>query len=334
MGMNLRVPAGMKEKLSGLTRAAGRLMNTVKAHAPEICAAGGVIGVVATVAVAIAKTPKAVELVAEAKDNASKIRKVAESEEMKAEFRKKYGTEFDEKEKGRELAAVWIAVGGRLVKNYIPVAIMGTAAVVLFLASVGMLRRRNAALVGTLAAVEGTLNDYRERWKKKVGSEEEKKVWLGVEDIPEKEGGTAVDPETGETRQVYKKTEHTPAKSPYIFEFCRENNKYTWSDVAEANYAWLNAQQKAWNQFLVARSGGEKISHVFLNEILGELGFEETVAGQFVGWTYDPMKQNQIGDDFIDFGITDITDEKKIDPRFILNFNATTILDKGIVPET
>ena len=334
MSMNLRLPVGMKEKTSGLVRAAGRMMNTIKAHAPEICAAGGVIGLVATVAVAVAKTPKAVELVNEAKENASKIREVAESEEAKQDFLEKYGTEFDEKEKGRELAAVYIAVGARLVKNYIPAALLGTATVVLFLASVGMLRRRNAALVSTVAAVEGTLNNYRERWKKKVGAEEEKKVWLGLEDIPEQEGGTAVDPETGETRRVYKKSDDIPSKSPYVFEFCRENNKWTWSEVGDVNYAFLRSQQKYWSDLLKSRSADSKVSHVFLNEILQSLGFPDTVAGQFVGWVYDPTKEQQTGDDFIDFGITDITPGKGEESRFLLSFNAAMIVDKGVIPET
>lgn len=51
-----------------------------------------------------------------------------------------------------------------------------------------------------------------------------------------------------------------------------------WSEHPDFNQIYLRSQQNYWNDMLVARG------HVFLNEILQELGLPLFRDGQIVGW--------------------------------------------------
>ena len=70
------------------------------------------------------------------------------------------------------------------------------------------------------------------------------------------------------------------------------------------------------NDLLISRG------HVFLNEVYDALGFERTEAGNVVGWVL-----NKDGDNYIDFGIYDITSPggrlfvNGQEPSILLDFN-------------
>ena len=83
---------------------------------------------------------------------------------------------------------------------------------------------------------------------------------------------------------------------------------------------YLRRQQEFANEML--RSKG----HLFLNEVYDILGFPRTKAGQVVGWIYD--EKNPVGDNYVDFGIYDITDERKRD--FINGYERSILLDFNV----
>ena len=56
------------------------------------------------------------------------------------------------------------------------------------------------------------------------------------------------------------------------------------------------------------------------------LGIEETRAGQVVGWVYD--EKNPVGDNFVDFGIYDLYNEKARD--FVNGRERSILLDFNI----
>lgn len=83
---------------------------------------------------------------------------------------------------------------------------------------------------------------------------------------------------------------------------------------------FLKNQQNYCNDLLKTKG------HLFLNEVYDILGMLETEAGKVVGWVYD--EKNPIGDNFVDFGIFDMNDERNFD--FINGYENTAILDFNV----
>lgn len=68
----------------------------------------------------------------------------------------------------------------------------------------------------------------------------------------------------------------------------------------------------------------KKEGYLFLNEVFDDLGLSKTKEGQVVGWIYD--KDNPIGDNYIDFGISKTLPKNK---KILLKFNVDgLIIDK------
>jgi hypothetical protein len=65
---------------------------------------------------------------------------------------------------------------------------------------------------------------------------------------------------------------------------------------------------------------------VFLNEVYDMLGAKRTRAGAVMGWFYD--KEGKYSDNYIDFGIFDIHNEKACD--FVNGIEKSIILDFNV----
>ena len=63
-----------------------------------------------------------------------------------------------------------------------------------------------------------------------------------------------------------------------------------------------------------------------MNEVYEMLGIPKTVIGQRVGWVYD--ENNPVGDNFVDFGIYDLYNEKARD--FVNGYERTILLDFNV----
>ena len=93
-----------------------------------------------------------------------------------------------------------------------------------------------------------------------------------------------------------------------------------WTKDPEFNLMFLKDQQRYANDLFKSKG------HLFLNEVYDMLGIPRTQAGQVVGWIYD--EKNPIGDNFIDFGIYDIADERK--RSFVNGYERTILLDFNV----
>lgn len=83
----------------------------------------------------------------------------------------------------------------------------------------------------------------------------------------------------------------------------------SWAPQLEYNMMFLRANEQYANDMLQAKG------HVFLNEILDQLGLGRTRLGQLLGWT-------RTGSEFISFG----THSGDADGSWILNFNFEGII--------
>ena len=178
------------------------------------------------------------------------------------------------------------------------------------------MQKRNAALSAAYLTVDKSFKEYKQRVIDRVGEEVEKEIRYGIK--AEEVAETVVDEDGNETTV----TETVKMMNPNLYSdyarFFDESSPY-WQKDPEYNLVFLKAQQQYANDLLKARG------RLFLNEVYEMLGIEKSKAGQIVGWVYDPV--NPIGDNFVDFGIYDMSKERVrafvngYEPNILLDFN-------------
>lgn len=173
-------------------------------------------------------------------------------------------------------------------KLYAPTVGLTMASIGLILTSHGILNKRYVGLSAAYSALDGAFKDYRKRVANVLGEDAEKilnnggKVEKNIKVIDEDDNVTT---KSGNNIVIQKHKE-----SPYEFDFNRFTAKGVWEPSADYIEMRLRNTQNYFNELFNARG------HVFLNEILDELGMARTPAGAVCGWV------KGAGDDYIDFG--------------------------------
>ena len=204
----------------------------------------------------------------------------------------------------------------KVAKLYAPAVILGSASLGCLLASNDILRKRNAALSAAYMTVDKSFKEYRQRVVDRVGEELENEIKYNIK--AEEVTSTVVAEDGSETTI----TETVKTMDPNLYsdyaKFFDEASPY-WQKDPEYNFMFLKSQQQYANDLLKARG------RLFLNEVYEMLGIDKTKAGQIVGWVYNP--ENPIGDNFVDFGIFDMSKERVrafvngYEPNILLDFN-------------
>ena len=271
---------------------------------PEILAVAGGIGVVTSAVMACKATLKVNDILDDAKNTVEKIHEVREMPEMVDKY-----TEEDSK---KDLAIVYIQTGVKLIKLYGPSVLLGTASLGCIFTSHKILRKRNMALAAAYATVDRGFKEYRSRVVERFGKELDRELKYNIR---AKEIEEVVVNEDGTQTSVENTVE---AVDPNVYsEYARfyDDGCLGWSKSSEDNLYFLKCQQNHANELLQAKG------HLFLNEVYDMLGIPRTKAGQVVGWVYD--KDNCTGDNFVDFGIYDLYNERA---RAFVNGHERTIL--------
>lgn len=276
-----------------LTRGFHKVGFTVKKHSPEILVAAGIVGTVASTVLACRATTKIGSILEKTKEQAALINKGAEAGNIE-------GFEYTQEEAKKDLAITYVQTGVQIAKLYAPAVIIGALSITSMLASHNILRKRNLALAAAYATVDGSFKEYRGRVIERFGKELDKELKYNIKTKEIEE--TTTDENGNET--VVKKTIQVAEPSKYtIYDRCFDETCPNWQKDAEHNLYFL-MQQQNWANDRLKRRG-----HLYLNEVYEALGFQQTKAGQVVGWIYD--EKNPIGDNYIDFGIHDLHDETK-----------------------
>lgn len=296
--------------MSKLTRTLNRVGLKLKKHSPEILVVTGVVGTVASAVMACKATTKIDEVLAETKDNIEKTKDYVE----KKGFSEKY-TEEDYK---KDLTIFYAKGGLELVKLYAPSVALGALSITAILAGHNVLRKRNVALAAAYATVEKGFEEYRGRVVERFGEELDRELKYNIKAKEVEE--TTVDEKTGEEK-VTKKTVNVADPNNYS-SYARffDDGCAGWTKDPEYNLMFLKNQQRYANDLLKSRG------HLFLNEVYDMLGIPRTKAGQVVGWIYDEEYPN--GDNFVDFGIYDLYNEKARD--FVNGYERTILLDFNV----
>ena len=295
----------MKEKM---IRMYNNTKNGVQKHSPEILAGVGVVGVVASTVMACKATMKLNDILEKSKETRDKIREV--------ESNPRYEEQYSHEDAKKDLTINYTQTGLKIAKLYAPAVILGSASLGCLLASNDILRKRNAALSAAYMTVDKSFKEYRQRVVDRFGEEVEKEIRYNIK--AEEITSTVVAEDGSETTI----TETVKTMDPNLYsdyaKFFDEASPY-WQKDPEYNFMFLKSQQQYANDLLKARG------RLFLNEVYEMLGIDKTKAGQIVGWVYNP--ENPIGDNFVDFGIFDMSKERVrafvngYEPNILLDFN-------------
>lgn len=176
-----------------------------------------------------------------------------------------------------------------------------------------ILNKRNAQLLAAYGALEETLKEYRSRVRERYGEKIENDIFTGrtYETITDE----VVD-ENGKKKKV--KTEVpglTDSISTYadIFDVDTSTEYYK---SFEMNRTFLRCQQNSANDKL-RRDG-----FLFLNAVREMLGMHPTSTGAVCGWILPKDGEIPEGDDFVDFGMV----EDSENGRILLNFNCQGLI--------
>lgn len=292
------------EIMSTVTRKLNKVGFTIKKHSPEILAVAGGVGVVTSAVMACKATLKVNDILDDAKNTVEKIHEVREMPEMVDKY-----TEEDSK---KDLTIVYIQTGVKLIKLYGPSVLLGAASLGCIFTSHKILLKRNMALAAAYATVDRGFKEYRSRVVERFGKELDRELKYNIR---AKEIEEVVVNEDGTQTSVENTVE---AVDPNVYsEYARfyDDGCLGWSKSSEDNLYFLKCQQNHANELLQAKG------HLFLNEVYDMLGIPRTKAGQVVGWVYD--KDNCTGDNFVDFGIYDLYNERA---RAFVNGHERTIL--------
>ncbi len=287
----------------------------VRKHSPEILIAAGVVGVVTSAVMACRATTKLDAILSDTKEEVDKIHYAADHPEELAE-------EYTQEDCKNDLTIVYAHTALDVVKLYAPSVVLGTLSLTAIVASNSILRKRNVALAAAYTTIEKSFKGYRSRVAERFGEvvDKELKYNLKAKEVEEK-----LTDENGEER-VVKKTvyEHANTNDSHAnySDYARffDETCTGWQKDAELNLMFLRRQQDHANEKL--RANG----YLFLNEVYEMLGIQKTKAGQIVGWVFD--ESSPLFDNYVDFGIYDVYDEKKRD--FVNGYERNILLDFNV----
>ena len=300
----------VKEIINSVSYNAHRIGFKIKKASPEIMVVAGVVGVVTSTVMACKATTKVNDILEETRKQVDDVHNVLDSDVITEE-------EYNNDDAKKDLAIIYTQTGVKLIKLYAPSVIVGALSITGILASHKILKKRNVALTAAYATIDRSFKEYRGRVVERFGKELDRELRYNIkaQEIEEK----TVDKDGNET--IEKKTISVVDPNMYS-DYARifDNGSMGWTKDPEYNLMFLKLQQNQANDRLRAQG------YLFLNDVYDMLGIPRTKAGQIVGWIYD--EDNPVGDNFVDFGIYDIYNEKACD--FVNGRERSIVLDFNV----
>lgn len=301
------------EIITKVNRTFGKVGFTLKKRSPEILAVTGTIGVVTSAVIACRATTKLSVILDKSKKEVELIKFAAENPDQLGEE-----VEYTKEDGKHDLRVSYANTAVKIVKLYAPSVILGTLSITAMLTSNNILRKRNIALAAAYTAVDKGFKEYRSRVVDRFGEEMDRELRYNLKSKEIEE--TVVDEKTGKEKTV-KKTVNVIDPTQYsVYARFYDDGCNGWTKNPEDNLYFLKCQENYANDLLKTRG------HLFLNEVYDMLGIPRTQAGQMVGWIYD--EKNPVGDNFVDFGILDLYDERKRD--FVNGHERVILLDFNV----
>ena len=298
------------EIVSSVTRNFYKVGFQLKKYSPEILVVTGVVGVVASAVMACKATTKISTITEKTKATVDAIHNVLEDPDMADEYSPEDGK--------RDLAITYAQAGLEFAKLYGPAVLLGAASIGCIFASHNISHKRITALGAAYTAVASDFKNYSNRVIDRFGKELDRELRYGIKAKEIEE--TVVDEDGTET--VVKKTVDVVDDPSTYSAYARffDETCPSWDKNSEYNLMFLKQVQNHANDMLKSRG------HVYLNEVYDMIGIPRSMAGQIVGWVYD--EKNPVGDNFIDFGITDVHRERV--RAFVNGYERSILLDFNV----
>lgn len=214
--------------------------------------------------------------------------------------------EYSEQDRQKDKTIIYTRAGVDLVKLYGPSVVLGIAGITCLTKSHNILQERNAAITAAFVALDKGFKDYRARVRTKYGEADDQEFRYGSQTV------TIQDDESGRNKKVVR----VATEGPSVYAKFFDETSTEWERDPEYNLYFLKCQQQYHNHLLTSRG------YVFLNEVYKSLGMEQTKAGCVVGWYLGN------GDNYIDFGIFDVNNEKARD--FVNGHEGAILLDFNV----
>jgi hypothetical protein len=300
----------MLKKLAGLVAPRVGLAGLqVKRLAPELYLAAGVVAGVSSV-IMVAKAHKRAE---------SELLEITdEIEYIKGGFDIGVDDNAEQRpltkqDKVQILAPYYTEIAKRSIRLYGPGVLMGVSSVALILASHGVLRGRNQALMATVGLLQQSIEEYRKRVRAEYGEAAEERLYYGAEE----RATTVLEvDENGKAKKRKKKQNHiSEIPDPLMYSRIWDETNPNWKPDADISDFYLNSVQQQMNDKLYLRG------YVMLNDVYRALGFAESPEGAVVGWSNVAG-----GDDFISFGLDADINQREGDSRRHLDFNVNGVV--------
>lgn len=298
------------EIMTTMSRSFNKIGFGLKKHSPEILIVAGVVGTVTSAVMACKATTKIDDILGTTKKKVDVIHKGIEEGNVA-------GTEYTVEDGKKDLAIVYTQTAVKFAKLYAPSVILGALSITAIVTSNGILRKRNVALAAAYATINKGFKEYRGRVIERFGKELDRELKYNIK---AKEIETVVKDENGEEKTV--KTTINVADPNEHSDYARffDEGCAAWTKDPEYNLMFVKQQQNTANNILKNKG------YLYLNDVYRMLGIEETRAGQVVGWVYD--EKNPVGDNFVDFGIYDLYNEKARD--FVNGRERSILLDFNV----
>ena len=283
----------------------------IKKHSPEILIVTGIVGTVTSAVMACKATTKLNDILEDAKSDIDKIYDGIENGEI-------LGVEYPEEDGKKDLTITYIQTGLKVAKLYAPSVALGVLSLTAVVTSNNILRKRNIALAAAYTTIDKSFKEYRGRVVERFGKNVDRELRYNIKAKEIEE--TVTDEKTGKEKTVKKTVNVTDPTQYSVYARFYDDGCTGWTKNPEDNLYFLKCQENYANDILKTRG------HLFLNEVYDMLGIPRTQAGQIVGWVYD--EKNPVGDNFVDFGIFDLYNERKRD--FVNGYERTILLDFNV----
>lgn len=291
---------------SAVTKTFSRSGLILKKYSPEILLVVGIGSGIGATIMACKATLKVEEILDEHKETMDTIDEIAE---QKPEL-------YSEDDRKKDTVKVYIRTGKNLFKEFAPAIGLGAGSITCILASHGIMKTRNVALMAAYNAVDEAFKAYRTRVIEEEGTDADLHYRHGVT----KETVAEQIEEDGKKKKVKKEISaidpdqcRTPSQYARFFD---ESSTY-WKKCPEMNLLFLRSQQNYANDMLKCQG------HLFLNEVYDLLGIPRSKAGAVVGWVL-----GKDGDNYVDFGIYDLASSKVRD--FVNGYERSILLDFNV----
>ena len=229
----------------------------------------------------------------------------------------------------KDLTKAYASTALVVAKNYALPVILEITAVATIISSNKISRKKNAALAGSLTALQAMYDKYRQNVIDAVGEEKERDIRLGLH--KDKLSVESIDENGNKKKSKETVTVMDESKNTDPFTYIFDESSCCWNKSKGVNKDTLFIKQCFWNNRLTVRG------YVFVNEILEDLDLPRCEQGQYYGWIYDDSNDSTT-QNYITFNISDDTISGRnflqgYDPSVMITLNPDGFIADKIWPK-